>query len=50
VDDTNGVEPRQATLDFISQNANKYELLLDTCTLANKHPTLWNGIMVFRKC
>jgi Methyltransferase domain len=50
VDDTNGVEPRQATLDFISQNANKYELLLDTCTPANKHPTFWNGIMVFRKC
>jgi Methyltransferase domain len=48
VDDTNGVEPRQATLDFIGRNASKYELLLDACTRGNKHPTFWNGIMVFR--
>ncbi|MBV8098395.1 MAG: class I SAM-dependent methyltransferase [Verrucomicrobia bacterium] len=50
VDDTNGSEPRQATLDFIHQSANKYEILRDTNTLANKHPTFWNGIIIFRKC
>ncbi len=51
VDDTNGDGgPRQATLDFINHSANRYEILLDTTTLANKHPTFWNGIMIFRKC
>lgn len=49
VDDTNGIEPRQATLDFINQNKNKYELLLEANTRGNKHPTFWNGIMIFRK-
>jgi hypothetical protein len=50
VDDTNGVDPRQATLDFINDNRNKYEILLDAKTLGNKHPTFWHGIMIFRKC
>jgi hypothetical protein len=50
VDDTNGVDPRQATLDFINHNRNKYEILLDAKTRGNYHPTFWNGIIVFRKC
>ena len=51
VDDTNGDgEPRQATLEFINQSSTKYEILRDTSTLANKHPTFWNGIIIFRKC
>jgi Methyltransferase domain len=50
VDDTNGVDPRQATLDFMRQKRNKYELLLDAATDSNCHPTYWNGIMIWRKC
>jgi len=43
-------QPRQATLDFINHNRNKYEILLDAKTRGNYHPTFWNGIIVFRKC
>jgi hypothetical protein len=50
VDDTNGIDPREATLDFINQSESKYAMLLDVKTRANKHPTFWNGIMVFRRC
>jgi hypothetical protein len=53
VDDTNGIGPRQAkqaTLDFINQSRNKYEILLDAQTRGNGHPTFWNGLMIFRKC
>lgn len=50
VDDTNWEEPRSATLEFIKTSPNQYEIIFDRTTLANKHPTLWNGIMVFRKC
>jgi methyltransferase family protein len=53
VDDTNAVddtEPRQATLDFINHNKDKYEILLDAQTRWNGHPTFWNGILIFRKC
>jgi hypothetical protein len=50
MDDTNGGEPREATLDFINRSRSNYQMLLDVKTLANKHPTFWNGTMVFRKC
>jgi len=50
VDDTNEGDPREATLDFISRGRTKYQMLLDVKTRGNKHPTFWNGIMVFRKC
>jgi hypothetical protein len=49
VDDTNLEAPRQATLDFVRQSDNDYELLLDKTTSANRHPTLWNGVMVLQK-
>jgi len=49
VDDTNWVEPRQATLDFIAKSKNSYELILDVTTCRNWHPTFWNGLMVFRR-
>jgi hypothetical protein len=48
VDDTNWSEPRSATLDFISQSANHYEILLDEMTCQNRHPTYWNGFMVLQ--
>jgi hypothetical protein len=49
VDDTNTVEPRQATLDFITRSTYRYEVLLDQQTCANQHPTFWNGIILLRK-
>jgi hypothetical protein len=49
VDDTNWDEPRQATLDFISNSVNDYEILLDKKTYRPGHPTFWNGIIIFRK-
>ena len=49
VDDTNWQEPRQATLDFIASSRYKYQILLDQGTGQNRHPTLWNGLFVFRR-
>jgi hypothetical protein len=49
VDDTNDAPPRQATMDFVSQAADDYDLLLDETTLFNKHPTFWNGLMILQK-
>ena len=49
VDDTNWEEPRRATLDFIAGSRSRYEILLDQRTAQNRHPTLWNGLFVFRK-
>jgi Methyltransferase domain/Glycosyl transferase family 2 len=49
VDDTNWPEPRQATLDFVAESRNGYELLLDRTTCSNAHPTWWNGVMVFQR-
>ena len=48
VDDTNWREPREATYDFISSSAMKYEILLDVRTVQNCHPTFWNGVILFR--
>ena len=50
IDDTNWKDPREATLEFINSSANKYELLLDRTTYGIRHPTFWNGIMLFRRC
>lgn len=49
IDDTNAPDNRQATLDFIEQSENRYEMLCDVQTFSNRHPTLWNGVMIFRK-
>lgn len=49
VDDTNSEDPKQATMEFISNSKNSYRILLDVETLFNMHPTFWNGIMVFQK-
>jgi hypothetical protein len=49
VDDTNWEEPRQATLDFVAQSSNRYEMVLDVRTAANRHPTFWNGVMILRR-
>jgi hypothetical protein len=49
VDDTNEVEPRQATLDFVAQSAHAYTTLLDVRTCSNGHPSWWNGLMILRR-
>jgi Methyltransferase domain len=48
VDDTNMTDPREGTLDFIAESDRDYELLLDSRTAENGHPTFWNGIMVLQ--
>ncbi len=49
VDDTDWIEPRTATVDFLSQSQYKYQILFDQRTEVNAHPTFWNGIMLLRK-
>ena len=49
VDDINGEGARNGTYDFIHQSDHRYDVLLDRTTRCNHHPTLWNGIAVFRK-
>ncbi len=49
VDDTNGVAPRSATLDFISQSKNQYHIIFDHKTAGKMHPTFWEGVMIFQK-
>jgi hypothetical protein len=49
VDDTNQEFPRQATLDFIAQSKNHYEILFDKMTEIPKDEKWWNGIMMLQK-
>lgn len=49
IDDTNDEDNRQATLDFMKQSPNEYRLLFDVKTHSNRHPTFWNGVMIFEK-
>lgn len=49
VDDTNDDEPRRATLDFINRTPGKYRVLLNRQTSGNRHPTFWNGVMIFAR-
>lgn len=49
VDDINWEAPRRATLDFISESINKYEIILNYRTAWDGHPTFWNGILVFKR-
>lgn len=49
VDDTNWVEARQATMDFVSKGSPGYRPLLDQSTASNRHPTFWNGVMILQR-
>lgn len=49
VDDTNWDEPREATMEFISVNSGKYKILYDLKCKKARHPTFWNGLMIFQK-
>jgi len=49
VDDTNWKEPREATMEFIKKNSNKYRVLQDLKCKHARHPTYWNGLIIFEK-
>ena len=49
IDDTNDEDNRQATLDFIKDSPHEYRMIMDIQTDSNRHPTFWNGFMVFQK-
>jgi len=49
VDDTNWLEPWQATVDFVEQSPHEYRLLLDRTTAHNAHPSFWNGLMILQR-
>jgi len=49
VDDTNDNEPYKATIDFVSKNKDKFEIVLDKKTPNNSHPTFWNGLLIIKK-
>jgi hypothetical protein len=49
VDDINFQDPWRATFDFLKQSHYKYKILLCAKTYSNLHPTLWNGILIFRR-
>ncbi|MFL2510583.1 MAG: class I SAM-dependent methyltransferase [Alphaproteobacteria bacterium] len=49
VDDTNWTEPREATMDFIAKNDKDYKILKDLKCSHAKHPTFWNGLIIFKK-
>jgi hypothetical protein len=48
VDDTNWVEPYEATYDFVAESERGYRVLLDQQTVGNGHPTFWNGLLILR--
>lgn len=49
IDDTNAHDNHRATMDFMAQSEHRYELLFDRRTRGNRHPTFWNGLLVFRR-
>jgi len=49
IDDTNWSEPYNATLDFINERKDLYEIIFDVKTAFPGHPTFWNGLMILRK-
>jgi hypothetical protein len=49
VDDTNWIQPKQATRYFINNSRHKYHVLLDRTTAGNGHPSWWNGVIVFQR-
>lgn len=49
IDDANADDPRRATMDFIARSPNRYRTILDQTTYCDRHPTLWNGIMIIQR-
>ncbi len=49
IDDANEDDTRNATMDFLASRPNRYDILLDGTTYCNRHPTYWNGVLIFQK-
>ncbi len=49
VDDTNWPEPRSATERFLQERPHRYDIIADVPTAFDRHPTLWNGLMILQK-
>ena len=49
IDDANWSQVRQATDEFRSERAGRYQILLDRKTSGSGHPTFWNGLMILQK-
>lgn len=49
IDDTSTGDPRTATLDFVREHSNSYEVVLDITTPNDRHPTFWCGLMIVKK-
>lgn len=49
VDDINEVGPYHATLDFLADHREHYELAFEQKTCINGHPSFWNGLMLLQK-
>jgi len=49
VDDTNASDPYNASIDFVRQNSDAFEVVLDQKTFSNSHPTFWDGLLILKK-
>lgn len=49
VDDTNLLEARRATYDFVNRHPGEYAVIFDQQTPNNGHPTYWNGFLILKK-
>lgn len=49
IDDANNQEVIDGTNDFLKQSKYKYEQILACKTAHNMHPTLWNGVIIFKR-
>ena len=49
IDDTNHEWIERATMDFISKYSDQYRVLKNIKTNYRKHPSFWNGFIIFEK-
>ena len=49
IDDINFPQVRKATMDFIANSTNTYEIIADKRTPRDRHLTFWNGIILIQK-
>ena len=49
IDDFNGEQVEQATMDFISKYPNQFKILKQNKTKNLNHPSFWNGNMIFQR-
>jgi hypothetical protein len=49
IDDTNHEWIERATMDFISKYPDQYRILKNIKTNYRKHPSFWNGFIIFEK-